>query len=511
MSKQTKKSNFENDKIVHLIDFDKKKLLSDNYIVGLCHGNFDVLHIGHIKHFESARNKVNFLVVGLTSDNFIFKGKDRPLFNQSQRAHVLASLSMIDLVVIVDHESSVPLINTIKPQFYFKGVDYRGYKDPTGRLELEENAVVKNGGKIFFTSTPKLSSTRIIHQSRGTNKLRYQSDKPELSDLKFLSSELQRKKVLVIGETIFDKYNKCQPLGKSAKHPIVAQQVINSEIHLGGSLAISKHLAGLGCEVALITNFNNSERDLVNGSIPESLKILNICETSRQSIFKTRYIDGFSNVHLFETYDFNDTYLSDESEEKMKGYFLDTLDKVDDVLIVDYGHGFISRRFIDFLKSKKSPRVRYTANAQANAGNFGLNSISRYGWCDSIVLNGSEVQLEMRQGNLNPQEIIHNLSKQFNSNNILITLGSKGLIFKPKNGPIIESEAVGSSGILDKTGAGDALLSCFVALQSLNISENFKLHICNLAGYLMSKTLGNSQTLTLSNLQELAGELSLYE
>ena len=170
-----------------------------------------------------------------------------------------------------------------------------------------------------------------------------------------------------------------------------------------------------------------------------------------------------------------------------------------------------SNFIIDFLKSKKSPRVRYTANAQANAGNFGLNSISRYGWCDSMVLNGSEVQLEMRQGNLNPQEIIHNLSKQFNSNNILITLGSKGLIFKPKDGPIIESEAVGSSGILDKTGAGDALLSCFVALQSLNISENFKLHICNLAGYLMSKTLGNSQTLTLSNLQELAGELSLYE
>ena len=155
MSKQNKKLNFENDKIVHLIDFNKKKLLINNFVVGLCHGNFDVLHIGHIKHFESARNKVDFLVVGLTSDNFIFKGKDRPIFTQSQRASVLASLSMIDLVVIVDHESSVPLINKIKPQFYFKGIDYRGYNDPTGRLELEENAVVKNGGKIFFTSNPK--------------------------------------------------------------------------------------------------------------------------------------------------------------------------------------------------------------------------------------------------------------------------------------------------------------------------------------------------------------------
>ena len=70
MSKQTKKSNFENDKIVHLIDFDKKKLLSDNYIVGLCHGNFDVLHIGHIRLLEYA-STLGSVKVGIDSDERI--------------------------------------------------------------------------------------------------------------------------------------------------------------------------------------------------------------------------------------------------------------------------------------------------------------------------------------------------------------------------------------------------------------------------------------------------------
>ena len=149
--------NGRNRKIVYLSEFKKlnAKDLKKGKVVGLCHGNFDVLHVGHISHFEQARRMVDVLIIGITSDTCIQKTKEKSLFNQDQRAQVLAALAFIDLVVIVDDESSVPLIEELKPNYYFKGPDYAGYSDPSGRLKQEHDCVVKNGGEIFFTTSKK--------------------------------------------------------------------------------------------------------------------------------------------------------------------------------------------------------------------------------------------------------------------------------------------------------------------------------------------------------------------
>ena len=63
-----------------------------------------MLHVGHISHFEQARRMVDVLIIGITSDTCIQKTKEKSLFNQDQRAQVLAALAFIDLVVIVDDD-----------------------------------------------------------------------------------------------------------------------------------------------------------------------------------------------------------------------------------------------------------------------------------------------------------------------------------------------------------------------------------------------------------------------
>src|SRR6058998_4306380 len=77
-----------------------KKLKSQHLRVVQCHGVFDLLHIGHIRHFEQARKLGDLLVVTVTPDRYVNKGAGRPAFPQSLRAEFLAALATIDYVAI---------------------------------------------------------------------------------------------------------------------------------------------------------------------------------------------------------------------------------------------------------------------------------------------------------------------------------------------------------------------------------------------------------------------------
>lgn len=440
-------------------------------------------------------------MVGITSDLFVRKGPNRPIFDQNERARMLASLDIVDLVVIVDDESGVPIIKAIKPNFYFKGIDYNNFHDTSGKLNFEKETVEQNGGEIYFTSTEKRSSTQTISLLGGPSSIRTSNKQFVLPNKAKVEYELANKTVLVIGETIIDKYLKCTSLGKSSKHSIVAQQVNNFEIHLGGSLAVANHISGLGANVKVLTNFDEETHILISPTLSSKVQILNLEDQSRRTILKSRYIDETTNIHLFETYDMDDRFLDERMEEKLRKLFVDAITDIDTILIVDYGHGLISDNFVEFMRNSK--RHKFIVNAQVNAGNRGLNSIKRYKWCDSIVLNGSEVQLEMRQLGLSAYDLVQKFAREFQSSNILITLGKQGLIFKSVNGPVFEHKAYSDEGIVDRTGAGDALLSCFAAFEGTNISLNSVLDFCNLAGYFCSKTLGNSKSITLDSLYKL--------
>ena len=79
-----------------------------------CHGVFDLIHIGHIKHFREAKKNGDFLVVSITSDKYVNKGTGRPIFSENLRAEVLASLEFIDAVYINNYSTPIKLITLIK-------------------------------------------------------------------------------------------------------------------------------------------------------------------------------------------------------------------------------------------------------------------------------------------------------------------------------------------------------------------------------------------------------------
>ena len=105
----------------------KTKKNNKNKII-LCHGTFDLLHAGHFRHFQDSKNLGDILFVTITSDKFINKGPGRPLFNQYLRAEMIASLSYVDFVSIIDDPSAIPAIKKIRPDIYVKGIDYKRKK-----------------------------------------------------------------------------------------------------------------------------------------------------------------------------------------------------------------------------------------------------------------------------------------------------------------------------------------------------------------------------------------------
>ena len=155
----------KNNKIISLKILKKKIsiLKKKRKSIILCHGCFDILHFGHAIHFNQAKRKGDILVVSITKDKFIKKGKNRPIFNYRERAYLLSQLSSINFVTINNLSTSEDVIEIIKPDFYIKGKDYALKKNKYNKnFDNEKNLVIKNGGKVLFTRGKSSSSTLAV-------------------------------------------------------------------------------------------------------------------------------------------------------------------------------------------------------------------------------------------------------------------------------------------------------------------------------------------------------------
>ncbi|NGX33421.1 MAG: Bifunctional protein HldE, partial [Candidatus Anoxychlamydiales bacterium] len=189
-----------------------------------CHGVFDLLHPGHIRHFKEAKKKGDKLVVSITPDKFVNKGPGRPAFNEKLRLESIAALSSVDYVVMNNSKDAINAIRSIKPDFYVKGKEYKdAKKDITGKIIDEEREVRTNGGQIYFTDDIVFSSSSLINKyvepiSEEAKsfieklKVRY-SVEQIVEKIKKISSL----KVLIIGDAIIDEYQYVDLLGQSAK------------------------------------------------------------------------------------------------------------------------------------------------------------------------------------------------------------------------------------------------------------------------------------------------------
>jgi D-beta-D-heptose 7-phosphate kinase/D-beta-D-heptose 1-phosphate adenosyltransferase len=121
-------------------------------------GCFDILHRGHIECLRKAKSFGEVLMVGLNSDSSVrkIKGEKRPILPQADRAEILASLEMVDYVVIFKEETPLNLITSLVPDVLAKGGDYK--KDDIVGKEIVESS----GGRVVLVKQIAGRSTRNI-------------------------------------------------------------------------------------------------------------------------------------------------------------------------------------------------------------------------------------------------------------------------------------------------------------------------------------------------------------
>ena len=218
---------------------------------------------------------------------------------------------------------------------------------------------------------------------------------------------------------------------------------------------------------------------------------------SKKSIKKTRYVDRSSNARVFETYELpnESDYLT--TPQEIRKSVSEKKIKFDHLVVMDYGHNFFDH---ETTKDYLNFGVPVSVNTQSNAGNRGFNPISNYMNADIVFLNGSEVQVEMRNKFSNLEKIVIDLGKKLNCKELYVTNGSAGIISWSKEKGIIVSPTFAPT-IIDRTGAGDALLAAVSSLRMSNIPIEIATFFGNIAGSLLVGVMGNERAITAIDLQ----------
>ena len=203
------------------------RLRREGQSVALCHGTFDLLHVGHIKHIEFAKETADHVVVTLTADDFVSKGPGRPAFNERLRADQMAALADVSLVAINHAVTAVNVINALQPNFYIKGSDYKNPSDDvTGNIGEEAAAVQKHGGKLVFSDAVTFSSSQLLNEkfeilSNETKSFLGRIKRSiDFASVSSLLASLKDHKVLVLGDAIIDEYRYTKALGQSGKYNV---------------------------------------------------------------------------------------------------------------------------------------------------------------------------------------------------------------------------------------------------------------------------------------------------
>ena len=484
-----------NSKIVSLDEFDNIRGSLDGTVV-LAHGVFDVLHSSHIDYFKKSKATGDHLVVSLTDDQFVNKGPGRPYFNIDQRVAVIASLDMVDYVLVSPEPSSVTVINSVRPHIYTKGIEYCDKVDITGKIDIENEAVQKHGGTTVYVKTEEiLSSSKIVNGQLFNSEfkefislLKVKYDVQQIYDV---LDQLKSLDLAIVGETIIDEYVFGKAIGKSSKYPSIVFNKGDSVQYDGGVVAVAKQLSSFVNSVNVITCIGND--GFLPRELPSNVHFLPIYKANSPTIKKTRFIESYYRSRLFETYEIDNRPLSPQEYSHLTKLLFRCSDKL--TIGIDYGHGFLTGK-----------ETLFSVNSQSNAGNKGYNYISKFENVQHMVLDEEEMRLENRDTISDIVDLTETFFKNRSVQSVTTTMGARGCAIASKD-KVIRIPAVRGD-VVDTVGAGDAFFGMYSCLLSLPGCDSFLAgFLANVVGYMTANILGHDSNYDVLSLKQTINTL----
>src|SRR3984957_19114613 len=337
----------------------------------MCHGTFDIVHPGHVRHLLYAKSKGDVLVASLTADAHIAKANFRPFVPQELRAFNLAALEVVDFVVIDNDPTPIKNISIIKPDYFAKGYEYtREGLHP--RTAEEKTAIEAYGGEIIFTPGDIIySSSHIIETGPPaipTEKLMaiLAAEGLAMADLHKAIDQLEGIRVHVIGDTIIDSYTHCALIGGMTKTPTMSVRYDKRLDFVGGAGIVAKHLRSAGADVSFSTVLGNDAlaefalKDLAAAGV----KCMPLIDRTRPTTHKNAIIAGGYNLLKIDTLD--NRSISERIQHTLAQQISET--PTDILVFSDFRHGIFNRDTIPRLPYSIPEDAFRVADSQGASG-----------------------------------------------------------------------------------------------------------------------------------------------
>ncbi|HVZ02878.1 MAG TPA: PfkB family carbohydrate kinase [Dongiaceae bacterium] len=453
-----------------------------------CHGVFDVLHLGHVRHLEIGQRAGDMLIVTITGDQYVNKGPGRPVFTEALRAEMLAALDCVDYVGINQASSAEPALEIIRPSVYVKGGEYEdASKDITGKIGAEQEVVERHGGSVLFTHDITFSSSSLINRHFDVLDpelrlfLEKMRDEGAEASIPELIEKVKDYRVVLVGDAIIDEYQYVTPMGKSWKENMIATQFQRSEEFAGGCFAAANHVASFCKSVDLITAVAPSDLsgDLIRKSLLPNVNLHALPLGGRPTTRKIRMVDPGPLRKLFEVYHMDDSPYDPEFRERVDTLVRRKIADADVVIVTDFGHGLIARSTIDILIAGSK---FLAVNAQSNSANHGYNPVTRYPKADFICIDAPEARLAVNEKFATPQQMLDELlPARMQCDRAIITWGVQGCYARDGSGHVVHIPAFARSAV-DTVGAGDAFFAVAAPLAAAGGTMRDVAFVGNAAG-----------------------------
>lgn len=431
----------------------------------MCHGTFDIVHPGHVRHLLYAKSKGDILIASLTSDQHILKANFRPFVPQELRAINLSALEMVDYVVIDPDPTPLRNISILQPDFFAKGYEYtKGGLHP--RTAEEKEAVEAYGGEILFTPGDIVySSSHIIElepPAIATEKLMSLLDAEGLTfkDLRHALNKLSGLRVHVIGDTIIDSYTHTVLIGGMTKTPTMSVRFDSKTDFVGGAGIVAKHLKAAGAEVTYSTVLGSDAlaEFALNDLKAAGVTCTPIIDPTRPTTNKNAIIAGGYNLLKVDTLD--NRSISERITQILCDQIAET--PADIVVFSDFRHGMFNRETIPQLTKALPADVFRVADSQV-ASRWG--NILEFRDFDLITPNEREARFALGDQDSVVRPLGLELYRQSRCKTLMLKLGERGMMTfrsvpeKAEDVRAFFSLDSFAERIVDAVGSGDALLA----------------------------------------------------
>lgn len=476
--------------------------------VAIGFGHFDVVHPGHIRYLENARSFGDVLVVGIQT--FV----DDDDFPIGEISVMLSYLSCVDYVVILDpKESFLDFVSIVNPDTVVLGdrtlADDKNLASGINFIrENNINLKFASGEPRYFTSRRHgRSASQDLHNLASNLRKVAKTLNIQLKDIANFTTYAKQPKIVVLGDTILDRYIYCDALGMSAEAPVIVAKEIEEKEFLGGAAIVAAHCAALGATVEYISVLGAGEKDEpANALIANSLESFSVrhhffFEAERASTVKKRYLVG--EQKLLRVSRLSQFPISQATESDILERLREVSTGASIIIVADFVYGVVTDNILrELLKIRKELGVKLHGDLQCSSQ---TGDASRFQDFDLVTPTEREARVALNDSSSGLEKLAKNFMAKSCVNSLCLTLGADGLVgYVRDNTSDIARYHIPAlnSGAVDVAGAGDSFLAAASFAVANGADEKLAFLFGSVAASIAVSRMGNVP-ITLPELQSI--------